>query len=158
MRLKPFLSLGLSANVLLLLLTYYFILQAQSTPQNDSKSSSPDTKRQKLDAENEPGSDPAEVTLTNEVENTVSTAAVADVLVDEEENHQDQQQLEQQPMIMDECRSENETPAQPPDADFGVCSPDDEIFQTYKVVFYHTFPNTEMIVENMMFSRVYDAL
>lgn len=76
-------------------------------------------------------SDPVEVTLNNEVQNPVSTAAVPEVvLVDEEVNQQEQQQLEQQPMIMDECKSENETPAQPPDADFGVCSPDDVIYQT----------------------------
>lgn len=95
--------------------------KAQSTPQNDSKSSSPDTKRQKLDGENESVSDPVEVTLNNEVQNPVSTAVLEVVLVDEEINQQEQQQLEQQPMIMDECKSENETPAQPPDADFAEC-------------------------------------
>ena len=75
-------------------------------------------------------SDPVEVTLNNEVENPVSTAVPEVVLVDEEENHQEQQQLEQELMIVDECRSENETPAQPPDADYGVCSPNDVIYQT----------------------------
>ena len=100
------------------------------------------------------------MTLNNELENTVSTAAEPEVIVDEEENHQEQQQLEQQPMITDECRFENETLAQPPDADFGVCSPDDviNVYQTYKVVFYHSFLNTAKIVENMMFSGVYDDL
>lgn len=75
-------------------------------------------------------SDPVEVTLNNEVQNPVSTAVLEVVLVDEEVNQQEQQQLEQQPMIMDECKSENETPAQPPDADFGVCSPDNVLYQT----------------------------
>ena len=75
-------------------------------------------------------SDPVEVTLNNEVQNPVSTAVLEVVLVDEEVNQQEQQQLEQQPMIMDEYKSENETPAQPPDADFGVCSPDNVLYQT----------------------------
>ena len=75
-------------------------------------------------------SDPVEVTLNNEVQSPVSTAVLEVVLVDEEVNQQEQQQLEQQPMIMDECKSENETPAQPPDADFGVCSPDNVLYQT----------------------------
>ena len=75
-------------------------------------------------------SDPVEVTLNNEVENPVSTAVPEVVLVDEEENHQEQQLLEQEPMIMDECRSENEILAQPPDADYGVCSPNDVMYQT----------------------------
>ena len=94
------------------------------------------------------------MTLNNEVGNPLSTAVPEVVLDDEEENHQEQQQLKQQPMIMDECKSDNEASAQPPDADFGVCSPDDEIYQTYmyKVIFYHTFPNTEKTVENTMFS------
>ena len=84
-------------------------------------------KRQKLDAENDPESSPVEVMLNDEVENPVS-AAVPDVVVDEEENQQEQQQSEQQPMTMDECRSQNETQAQPPDVDFGKCSPDYSIF------------------------------
>ena len=62
--------------------------------------------------------------LNDEVEYPVSAPEPEVVLVDEEENQQEQQQSEHQPMIMDECRSENETPAQPPDADFGKCLPD----------------------------------
>ena len=65
--------------------------------------------------------------LNDEEENPVS-AAVSHVVVDEEENQQEQQQSEQQPMTMDECRSQNETQAQPPDVDFGKCSPDYSIF------------------------------
>ncbi|XP_020611229.1 E3 ubiquitin-protein ligase RAD18-like isoform X3 [Orbicella faveolata] len=95
--------------------------KAQSTPQNDSKSSSPDTKRQRLDAENEQVSNPVEVTLNDELENPVSTAEPEVAVVDEEENQQEQQQSELQPTAVDECRSENETPAQPSDADFAEC-------------------------------------
>jgi len=59
------------------------------------------------------------VTLIDEVENPVSIAEPEAIVVDGEESKQEQQQSEQQPIIMDECRSENETPAHPLDADFG---------------------------------------
>ena len=61
--------------------------------------------------------------MIDEVENPVGIAEPEAIVVDGEENQQEQQQSEQQPMIMDECRSENETPEQPPDDDFGKCSP-----------------------------------
>ena len=61
--------------------------------------------------------------LNDEIENPVTTAE-PEVVVDGENSQQEQQQSEQQPepMAMDECRSENETPGQHPDADFGKYS------------------------------------
>lgn len=85
------------------------------------KSSSPDTKRQKLDAENEGISNP----VNDKVEEPVSVSIPEVVVIELEENQQKQQQSEQQPMVVDECRlSENENPPGPPDADFGECRHD----------------------------------
>ncbi|KAJ7376388.1 E3 ubiquitin-protein ligase rad18 [Desmophyllum pertusum] len=62
---------------------------------NDSKSSGPDTKRQKLDTENAAALSPVEVTANDQVEDPS--------------------------MVTEECRSETQESSQLPDADFAEC-------------------------------------
>ncbi|XP_078342670.1 E3 ubiquitin-protein ligase RAD18-like isoform X2 [Oculina patagonica] len=96
--------------------------KAQSSSQSNLKSSSPDTKRQKLDAENEGISNPVEVTVNDKVEEPVSASIPEVVVIELDENQQKQQQSDQQPMVVDECRlSDNENPPGQPDADFAEC-------------------------------------
>ena len=108
--------------MLSLLISFHLILQAQSPSKDNSRSSSPDTKRQKLDAQNEGISNPVELTINDEVKDPVHASVPDVVVVDSEENQQDQQQSDQQSdMATDDCRSENENPPGPEGVDFGEC-------------------------------------
>ena len=66
-------------------------------------------------------SNPVELTVNDKEEDPVSASVPDIVVIELEEDIQQQQQCDQQPMVMDECGSENENPSGPPGVDFGEC-------------------------------------
>lgn len=91
-----------------------FILNAQSSSQNNTTSTSPDTKRQKLDAENEQDLILVEVAENDKEENS-SRQSTPEVAIIEMEK----QVQEPQPVSISEHRSDKRQPSQPQDPELG---------------------------------------
>lgn len=106
-----------------------FILNAQSSSQNNTTSTSPDTKRQKLDAENEQDLILVEVAENNKEEKSSrqSTPEVAIIEMEKqvqepqpsEPQSSESQPSEPQPVIISEHRSDERQPSQPQDPELG---------------------------------------
>lgn len=111
-----------------------FILNAQSSSQNNTTSTSPDTKRQKLDAENEQDLILVEVAENDKEENSSrqSTPEVAVIEMEKqvqepqpsepqssEPQPSESQPSEPQPVIISEHRSDERQPSQPQDPELG---------------------------------------
>lgn len=106
-----------------------FILNAQSSSQNNTTSTSPDTKRQKLDAENEQDLILVEVAENDKEENSSrqSTPEVAVIEMEKqvqepqpsEPQSSESQPSEPQPVIISEHRSDERQPSQPQDPELG---------------------------------------
>lgn len=106
-----------------------FILNAQSSSQNNTTSTSPDTKRQKLDAENEQDLILVEVAENDKEENSSrqSTPEVAIIEMEKqvqepqpsEPQSSESQPSEPQPVIISEHRSDERQPSQPQDPELG---------------------------------------
>lgn len=106
-----------------------FILNAQSSSQNNTTSTSPDTKRQKLDAENEQDLILVEV-AENDKEEKSSRQSTPEVAIIEMEKQvqepqpsepqsSESQPSEPQPVIISEHRSDERQPSQPQDPELG---------------------------------------
>ncbi|RMX41069.1 hypothetical protein pdam_00003304 [Pocillopora damicornis] len=113
-----------------------FILNAQSSSQNNTTSTSPDTKRQKLDAENEQDLILVEVAENDKEENSSrqSTPEVAVIEMEKqvqepqpsepqssETQPSESQPSEPQPVIISEHRSDERQPSQPQDPELAEC-------------------------------------
>ena len=117
----------------------FFILNAQSSSQNNTTSTSPDTKRQKLDAENEQDLILVEVAENDKEENSSrqSTPEVAIIEMEKqvqepqpsepqssdpqssEPQPSESQPSEPQPVSISEHRSDERQPSQPQDPELG---------------------------------------
>ena len=111
-----------------------FILNAQSSSQNNTTSTSPDTKRQKLDAENEQDLILVEVAENDKEENSSRQSTPEVAVIEMEKQVQEpqpsepqssdpqsseSQPSEPQPVSISEHRSDERQPSQPQDPELG---------------------------------------
>lgn len=131
-----------------------FILNAQSSSQNNTTSTSPDTKRQKLDAENEQDLILVEVAENDKEENSSrqSTPEVAIIEMEKqvqepqpsepqssEPQSSESQPSEPQPVSISEHRSDERQPSQPQDPELGQQEEEVLSWKAYLTVAYPFF-------------------
>lgn len=107
-----------------ILIFFYYTWQDHGRSQRSSKSSSPDTKRQKLDEGKESISNSEETTENNlrttaEVQKIINTEVI---VINAEESCHEQAASEMQPMTVDEDMLEKQTQQQQADSDVGKWS------------------------------------
>ena len=103
---------------------FYYTWQDHGRSQRSSKSSSPDTKRQKLDEGKESISN-SEETTENNLRTTAESCSKTNtevIVINAEESCHEQAASEMQPMSGDEDMLEKQTPQQQADSDVGKWS------------------------------------
>ena len=106
------------------LIFFYYTWQDHGRSQRSSKSSSPDTKRQKLDEGKESISN-SEETTENNLRTTAGSFSKTNtevIVVNAEESCHEQAASEMQPITVDEDMLEKQTQQQQADSDVGKCS------------------------------------
>ena len=103
---------------------FYYTWQDHGRSQRSSKSSSPDTKRQKLDEGKESISNSEETTESNlrTTAESCSNTNTEVIVINAEESCHEQAASEMQPMTVDEDMLEKQTPQQQADSDVGKWS------------------------------------
>lgn len=114
---KEVVNLSMNGN----LNVFYYTWQDHGRSQRSSKSSSPDTKRQKLDEGKESNSN-SEETTKNNLQTTAESCSKTNtdvIVINAEESCHEQAASEMQPMTVDEDMLEKQTQQQQADSDVG---------------------------------------
>ncbi|XP_022791441.1 E3 ubiquitin-protein ligase RAD18-like isoform X2 [Stylophora pistillata] len=107
--------------------------KAQSSSQNSATFSSPNTKRQKLDTENEQGFIPVKVAENDEEENSSRESTPEVVVIEMEKQVQEPLPSEPQPVVISEHRPDEGQPSQPQDPELAECPVCGDMIQHRKI-------------------------